>query len=548
MVSRLKLGHLIVIFAVVALPFAATFALYYPDERHYTDGAMLMLQHGDWLSPHTGYGTLRFEKPILAYWAVGISWLIFGVNTMAARLPFLLISCGTVWLTYHMARRFTGSVQTALLTVIILISQPLFFLSAVRNMPDALLTFFVVLSAYGFLRLLALNEFTRASYWMAYGGAAGAALSKGMLGVAIVLFCWAFVYLPKRDGAALKKLLHWPSLLSAIALVASWFIYIIAIHGKAAWRAFFADQVTDNLDGHFWTPALRILPFAGMVLVGFLPWSLVIGEGIFRQKQWAGGNVPPILRRFILIWTAALVVGFSIGSNISTRYTLPATPLLAILLADWFSALNEDALFFNLTRIILATVAFLCAASTTIILVAYEWHAPLLFPCVATALVVALLIGLGAGSVRLNYFPRPEALGLCMLAGWLILIMAIIPVLPSDSAIQTAEALKKMPGSPRPVLVVGNVQVANRLRMQLGPKWSVVQARKLNPASINSYKYFVLPQAEAQDFANRGWQVRIAAVEPRAGTLAEIWMAIKERNIPEYLDGAGKKVYLAAAP
>jgi 4-amino-4-deoxy-L-arabinose transferase-like glycosyltransferase len=545
MVSRLKLGHFIVIFAMVALPFAATFALYYPDERHYTDGAMHMLQHGDWLSPHTGSGAFRFEKPILAYWAVAISWLLFGVSTVAARLPFLLVSCGTVCLTYHMARRFTGSVQTALLTVIILISQPLFFLSAVRNIPDALLTFFVVLSAYGFLRLLALNELTRASYWMAYGGAAGAALSKGLLGAGIVLFCWAFACLPKRDWPALKKLLHWPGLLTAIALVASWFIYIVAVHGKAAWGAFFDDQVTDNIDGHFWTPVLRIPPFAVMVLVGFLPWSLTVGEGVFRQKQWAGGSLPPILRKFILIWSVALVVGFSIGSNISTRYTLPATPLLAILLADWFSALNDDALIFSLRRVILVNAAFLCVASLTIPLAAYEWHAPLLLPCVGTVLVIALLIGLGVGSVRLNYFPRAEALGLSMLAGWLILIMAIIPVLPSDSAVQTAEALKKMPGSPHPVLVVDNFQLANRLRIRLGPKWPVVQTRKLDPASINSYKCFVLPPAEAQNFANLGWQVRVTAVEPRLGSWAEMWAAIKERNLPEYLDGHGKKVYLA---
>jgi 4-amino-4-deoxy-L-arabinose transferase-like glycosyltransferase len=545
MVSRLKLGHLIMIFAIVALPFAATFALYYPDERHYTDGAMHMLQHGDWLVPHTGAGAARFEKPILAYWAVAVSWLFLGVNTVTARLPFLFVSCGTIWLTYHMARRFTGSIQTALLAVIILISQPLFFLSAVRNIPDALLTFFIVLSAYGFLRLLALNELTRGAYWMAYGGAAGAALSKGLLGVGIVLFSWAFVYLPRRDGAALKKLLHWPSLITGVVVVAGWFVYIVAVHGMAAWGAFFDDQVTGNIDGHFWTPLLRIPPFALMVLAGFLPWSLAIGEGIFRQKKLSGGNLSPVLRHFILIWSAALVIGFSIGSNVSTRYTLPATPLLAILFADWFSALDDEALIFNLRRIILLNVAFLCVASATIILVAYEWHAPLLFPAVATVFVITLLIGLGLGSVRLNYFPRPEALGLSMLVGWLILIMAAIPVLPSDCAVQTAEVLKKMPGTPGPVLVVDNLQVANRLRIRLGPKWTVVQARKLNPESMGHYKYFVLSQSEAQNFANRGWQVRVTGVEPRMGPLTELWAAIKERAVPEYLDGHGKKVFLA---
>ena len=30
--------------------------LYYPDERHYTDGALMMLKNGDWLVPHTAAG------------------------------------------------------------------------------------------------------------------------------------------------------------------------------------------------------------------------------------------------------------------------------------------------------------------------------------------------------------------------------------------------------------------------------------------------------------------------------------------------------------
>jgi hypothetical protein len=110
---------------------------------------------------------------------------------------------------------------------------------------------------------------------------------------------------------------------------------------------------------------------------------------------------------------------------------------------------------------------------------------------------------------------------------------------------QTAEVLQKIHGPPQPVLVVDNQQLANRLRIQLGPKWSVTQSRKLNPATVNNYKYFVLSQTNAQAFANHGWQVRVTAVEPRPGTVPEIWSALKARAVPEYLDGHGKKVYLA---
>jgi len=104
MKPRPQIGPLILMFALVALPFVATFTLYYPDERHYTDGALMMLKHGDWLVPKTAEGAPRFQKPPLAYWSVAASYATFGVGVFTSRLPFLLASCGTLWLTYRLAR------------------------------------------------------------------------------------------------------------------------------------------------------------------------------------------------------------------------------------------------------------------------------------------------------------------------------------------------------------------------------------------------------------------------------------------------------------
>ena len=50
----------------------------------------------------------------------------------------------------------------------------------------------MTLSAFGFLRLVVFEEFTAGAFWLAYGGAAGAAVSKGLLGAGIVVFAWAF--------------------------------------------------------------------------------------------------------------------------------------------------------------------------------------------------------------------------------------------------------------------------------------------------------------------------------------------------------------------
>jgi len=43
--------RIILLFLLVSVLWAATLVVHYPDERHYSDGAWLMLDGGDWLTP-----------------------------------------------------------------------------------------------------------------------------------------------------------------------------------------------------------------------------------------------------------------------------------------------------------------------------------------------------------------------------------------------------------------------------------------------------------------------------------------------------------------
>src|SRR3989338_7304836 len=61
-------------------------ALTDPDEAFYAQTAKELLARGDHLTPYL-YGKPQFEKPILFYWLVELSFKIFGVNEFASRLP-----------------------------------------------------------------------------------------------------------------------------------------------------------------------------------------------------------------------------------------------------------------------------------------------------------------------------------------------------------------------------------------------------------------------------------------------------------------------------
>jgi 4-amino-4-deoxy-L-arabinose transferase-like glycosyltransferase len=544
MMSRLNLGHVILIFAMVALPFAATYALFYPDERHYTDGALQMLQGHGWLIPKNADGTPRFEKPPLAYWAIAASWMIFGVGALASKLPFLLASCGTLWLTHRLAKKLTGNSETALLAAIVLASQPQFFLCSIRAMPDALLVFSITLSAYGLIRLIVFEEFSATAFWTAYGGAALAILDKGLLGGAIILFAWAFAAWQEHNWRAVKKIIHLPIFLAAAILAGSWFAYIFWEDGAPAWRHFFGDQVTGNMHGHFWSPVFRVPQFALVLLVNFLPWSATVIEWFARKKSFAAGNVPPGAQKFILAWTAALIVGFSFGANISLRYLLPATPLMAVLFAVWLQNAEAVPLIFSTRRIFKIAIAALIFSDALAFLIEWQWPLPLIFSAFIAGLLLLAIAALWLG-VRRQKFSAALGLGLAGLMLWPVIFMAAMPILLPDCSQQIAAVLKPTKTvAPKKVLLVGDLQLASRVRVLLGKNWTVTQTDKLDPATLTNYTHILVPEDELFWFVGSNWKIQTAGEILVAPPPRELWLALKSRQLPEALARSSKKICL----
>jgi 4-amino-4-deoxy-L-arabinose transferase-like glycosyltransferase len=546
MVSSLKISHLLLLFVLAALPFAATFAFYYPDERHYTDGAIETVKGHGWLIPHTASGAPRLQKPPLAYWAIAASYKIFGVNVIASRLPFLIASCGTIFLTFSLARKLTGKNETALLAAILLISHPQFFLCSVRSIPDALLVFFITLSVFGFLRLIVFGESSAAAFWMAYGGAMGAMLSKGSLGLLVVGVAWAFVLVKERDWTAVRKLIHPLIFIITVILATSWFVYIFWKDPATTWSKFFGDQFTGNIHGHFWSPVFRAPLFAAILLLNFLPWSATAIEFLARRKVLESGNVPPPAKNFILVWTVILILGFSIGANISLRYMLPATPLMAILFADVLMRSEKIRLFFSVERILKIALGALALLTAILFFLQSQWPLPILLLATVCGFFLVGIISLGAASLRQKKISTAEALGISILCVSIILFYAAMPVQLPDRAQQIAKVLQQNDiGKSGAVLLIGDVKLASRVRVLLGENWTVTQADKLTPEA----KFFtrvVVPEKQIYKFVGRGWKVDMIASRFIAPTPNELWRAIVSRQLPETLSRHTENLWLAA--
>ena len=61
-------------------------ALTDPDETFYAQTAKEMLQSGQWGTPLI-FGQPQFEKPVLYYLLVRLSYMAFGINEFSARFP-----------------------------------------------------------------------------------------------------------------------------------------------------------------------------------------------------------------------------------------------------------------------------------------------------------------------------------------------------------------------------------------------------------------------------------------------------------------------------
>ena len=74
-----------------------------PVESNYALTAKEMVMSGDWLSPQI-YHEYWYDKPIMIYWLIALSYKIFGFSDFAARFPAALFGALSVGFFYQVVR------------------------------------------------------------------------------------------------------------------------------------------------------------------------------------------------------------------------------------------------------------------------------------------------------------------------------------------------------------------------------------------------------------------------------------------------------------
>jgi 4-amino-4-deoxy-L-arabinose transferase-like glycosyltransferase len=343
-------------FVVLALVVRVATLPAYPlmdnTEARYAEVARKMVETGDWLTPQIHYGVPFWSKPPLSMWMTAVSYLAFGVNEFAARLPSFLACLAAAWLAWTLSARRNG-IALALPATVVLVTTPLWFISAGAVMTDPALLLGTTLSMVGFWEAVTREGRARVLWGYAFFlGLAIGMLAKGPVGVVLTLLPVGVWTLWKGGIVEVWRRLPWISgTLLAAALAIPWYIvaeirtpgyldyFLIGEHFKrytiAGWSGDMFGTAHARPRGTIWLLALVVT----------LPWCAALAGLLWRRWRARDRNTLAAddgWNAYLWLWALAPAVFFTLAGNVLWTYVLPGLPAFAMLVAEAWNASAAD--------------------------------------------------------------------------------------------------------------------------------------------------------------------------------------------------------------
>jgi 4-amino-4-deoxy-L-arabinose transferase-like glycosyltransferase len=357
------------------------------DEPRFAEASREMIQRADYIVPHFN-SQLRLDKPPLAYWAQVASYRIFGESDFGARFPSAIAAALTALVIVVWGYRI-GAATVGWWAAIIFTLSLQTIVHAKAAVADMWLVLFMTLAnwvGYELIRRSTSNaqrpifNSQWRLWWAFYLSLALGFLAKGPIAWIPLLTVLTTIVLT-RDWQLARHFKFIRGILLMIAVVALWGIpALIQTHGQ-----FFAIGIGRHvigrslatMEGHganSFGMYLLLLPFYCVtIFVSFFPWSIKLPWLIrqLRRQKKAGisnhGNSGNEIDNYLLTGIAVIFVIFTLVSTKLPHYTLPAFPLLALLLArHWqgaVSATNHGSSF----RTIATSAACVCVAIALVV-------------------------------------------------------------------------------------------------------------------------------------------------------------------------------------
>lgn len=402
------------------------------DEGYYLSSGLNMVKSGDWITPVFEGREARFQKPILFYWLVALSFKIFGVNIFSGRLPSVIFATSGILLIYYFSLILFGNYKGALFSSLALLSSSLYFLNARAARTDIVLTFFITLSMLFFVKGF-FGEKNRRSYFIFSFIAMGlATMTKGPPGflipfISIVILLLIF---PKNRPALKYIFSPWPFIFFLL-IVVPWPLAMSLLHGDRFINSFFFSELINRVDRSSIDLLSNIGYYLGTMVRHFFPWSIFLLIGILstRKKE---NNRNEITFLFLWIIVTFGMFTFFVSSGHS-RYLLPLSPALALLSGEYLVRIEKRGAFQNrifklivLFILLLFIVLALVMLFLTVTIYSFGIYG-FIFSLLALTVVMVGSILLGRFYKRKIFAPIPPTIACTMVTIAFIFIGGIIP-------------------------------------------------------------------------------------------------------------------------
>ncbi len=336
--GRRSLLWLVVLAVLLAFAFQGSRGLWNTDEGRYVDGALQMVDSGNYLVPAYSPIEVNLSKPPVTYWVIAGAVKLLGRNTWATRLPWACAFVATVWLLYGMGLRLVPD-KPWLPGLIYATSLPPFVAANVVN-PDTLLTLCEALAMYGFVAWMFAADGSRARVWLAlmWLGWGLAFLTKGPPGLLPLLAVVPFLVI--RDGwRNLGRLFTLPGLAVFVLAGFGWYLVVVlrvpwALHYFLHYE--FYDRIFTSVQHRnpgLWGWAIVYFP---TLILGTLPWWPALAWTMLRRKREPAAEMAAPrtgVSLLLWMWFGIPFVVFCLAQSRLPAYVLPLFLPLSLLLA-----------------------------------------------------------------------------------------------------------------------------------------------------------------------------------------------------------------------
>ena len=323
---------LLVLAAGVYLFTASGRAILDDGDALYSHVAQNMAATGDLVTPYAN-GVRFLDKPPMLYWLTAASLRVFGVNEFAVRFPAACAVAAIAMLLFYLGLKAGGAFAGFAAGSAFAFCAGT-FLFTLMAFPDIFFVFFLTLAVTAFYAWYKDGRNPVFPALLFYAAAAGAVLSKGLIGLAFPAAIALLFLIWSRNPGRLRHFHPAKGTLLFFLLAAPWHILAAVRNPGFMWYYFVNEQFLRFLGKRqpLDYESISLPVFWALALAWLFPWSVFLPA---LRQVWRGSDdrdgAPRDAVRICFCWAFVVFIFFSVSSRIE-HYSMPIFPPLAVLI------------------------------------------------------------------------------------------------------------------------------------------------------------------------------------------------------------------------